>query len=1237
MSERVTMNGPRARAAVEARRRARLERQRSENAIQEERSKSAAANWAELKRRRAGEDPNRPRAPKAPADRNLAYMLPDGAWKGQRCFIIGGGPSLKGFDFSRLFGERVIAVNRAYEACPTADIMLAMDRRVYNMITEGRLGEDAKRKFEEFKGLKVWMRDVPGAMLLRDAGGTGLTKTLRDGVCNGNNTGYAALNLAICLGADPIYLLGFDMKGDGQGHQAWFHTGYQAEQGESVYKKFIGAFEKAAPEIKQRGVRVINLNPESALKAFEFGRVDEVLPKREGEAFFNGCLGFGDNFQQRPIIREMLRHSQTVYVRTALPEAYWDMPGVRFVHPGPINLSSQRKHMESLPKGTFLDSAPAGAPARSWRQEWPVQTAGAPGISISKHIKDNLKIENYDFTFPLKGEWIAAARRFMAGLNTHGKKLCIIRRPVERTEFNCPARNPKTEYFQLLIDRYKSEYFFLSLGALEEGREWYAGELTGIDAALDHGELPLTTIFALVSMADMTITTPGFFMPMAIALRARAFVIFGGHTAPEIHINPVMGTEMLGWAAPEPFCRCLNNVHDCKKDIPEARLIGAFEELKNRKREPAKWESLNRPALTPPPVADNEEPRIPEDIFFTGMYGFGDNLNQRPVIRHLAEKYRTVYLKTTVPEFYWDIPNVRFVFPDGVSVQHHSHAKHVFTIPLTTYDEKPADATPMRWHFKFQRIADEKTGEIKFYEEDQAGVAHEVPPPAEVLSIPEDERRRAGIPKDKYDYQLPVKREWIEAATNTLRGLQTQNKKICVVGPPTIREEWPCAARNPKAEYLQLIVDKYKDEYFFISLANLEEGKERLDGEITGIDAEFHHGELPLTTIIGLLKIADMTLTPPAWLLNLAIAVRAKVFTIFGGHAGPEFLLDPIQGLENVAWVAPRPFCNCWRLGHDCRKDIPKDEVLAKFEDLRARPKKLKEVTMGFPPGIGDVHWPAMILESFKERRGIDRLIVKFKEEWKYTSAFLQALPFIDEVRTNDTNLPFSFSLAGGHGRPLYVGKAGLDYMIDYGSSLERGVTFENVMPEYEVNWDYEIRGLEKYDAYCADLRRRCGGRLVVIYTSSLGGNQHWARTDWTLQDWMELARMIHRENGCKVVIVGMGFDHSYAVELKKLDVDDILIDLTGQTEILNTLAIIRAADLFMGFSCGLDMLAVKFRTPTVEFWPIKGISQGGVYSPAFMHSWLPPWARNSDAYIPVVYGPESRPELIFPKIRKFL
>ena len=244
-----------------------------EKKIKEEESRK---NWAELIQKGFGGTPGE--FPYMPVEsRHFSEILEDGAWKGQRCFIVGGGESLKGFDFSKLSGELVIGVNRAYEKVDCT-IMFAIDNKLYNWIVKGNLGQEAKEKFDNFKGHKVWIDSAkypyPKDIFLLDcAGSSGLSHSMKDGLFAGENSGYAALNLAVCLGANPIYLLGFDMGG-----KHW-HEDYPEKQSQSVYEKYKANFIKAAPELKQRGIKVINLNSDSALRCFEFGKFEDIRRK----------------------------------------------------------------------------------------------------------------------------------------------------------------------------------------------------------------------------------------------------------------------------------------------------------------------------------------------------------------------------------------------------------------------------------------------------------------------------------------------------------------------------------------------------------------------------------------------------------------------------------------------------------------------------------------------------------------------------------------------------------------------------------------------------------------------------------------------------------------------------------------------------------------------------------------------------------------------------------------------
>jgi len=208
------------------------------------------------------------------------------AWKGRRCFIIGGGPSLKNVDLDLLRNEITIGINRAYEKL-TPSILFGVDPQMWGWVEQGKCGEESKRKFNEYKGYKVWMALLSkrGKMQLfppdfylvdeDDRGGYKIGTT--DLLSFKNNSGYGAINLAAALGANPIYLLGFDMQGDKQGKQKWWHDGYPIDYGEGVYPTYIDEINGFAPELKRAGFEVINLNPKSALKCFPFGEYRKVV------------------------------------------------------------------------------------------------------------------------------------------------------------------------------------------------------------------------------------------------------------------------------------------------------------------------------------------------------------------------------------------------------------------------------------------------------------------------------------------------------------------------------------------------------------------------------------------------------------------------------------------------------------------------------------------------------------------------------------------------------------------------------------------------------------------------------------------------------------------------------------------------------------------------------------------------------------------------------------------------
>jgi len=189
-------------------------------------------------------------------------------WQGQACVIVGGGPSLRKFPWWLLKSHRTIGINRAGESLQ-CDVHFGIDRTYWEHTAPSY-------------GVAVWVDDgnrrpeSVDVMLpaVGDLWDTKWSESLAVGLGRGGHSGYAALHLAYLLGADPIYLLGFDCRGE-DGQTAWWHKGYPGPKSNArVYERFAQSFEVAAKHIGDRR-RVVLLNhPDpnvdpSAVTAFE--------------------------------------------------------------------------------------------------------------------------------------------------------------------------------------------------------------------------------------------------------------------------------------------------------------------------------------------------------------------------------------------------------------------------------------------------------------------------------------------------------------------------------------------------------------------------------------------------------------------------------------------------------------------------------------------------------------------------------------------------------------------------------------------------------------------------------------------------------------------------------------------------------------------------------------------------------------------------------------------------------
>lgn len=224
---------------------------------------------------------------------DITQAIDSGAWTGRKCFLIGGGPSLRGFNWNLLSGYPTITINKAFAAYPKADINYAMDERVYTGLKYSPDKEwvDLRPIWNKFQGIKLFYRAHgtvfqfdPSVYYIPALNRNCLSMDLKAGIYGGTNSGYGALMLAIGLGATSIGLLGYDMKLDASTKATHFHTGYEGQDPEKLQFKlleFMKCFEDIAPAIKAIGVDVVNLNEYSGLTCFRKMKLEEFISVAE--------------------------------------------------------------------------------------------------------------------------------------------------------------------------------------------------------------------------------------------------------------------------------------------------------------------------------------------------------------------------------------------------------------------------------------------------------------------------------------------------------------------------------------------------------------------------------------------------------------------------------------------------------------------------------------------------------------------------------------------------------------------------------------------------------------------------------------------------------------------------------------------------------------------------------------------------------------------------------------------
>lgn len=189
-------------------------------------------------------------------------------WQGRTVVVMASGPSLTPpvVELVRRSSAPVLVTNNTHQAAPWADMLYAADLQWWEVHREAT---------RAFKGLKVSASDPPyeevKSLRITDAEGYD-----PDPECirTGGNSGYACVHIAAQAGAKRILLCGFDMRG---GHWHPDHERPLRTTPPITYDRWIARFGTLAPEMRARGIDVVNCTPRSALRCFPLADLEGCL------------------------------------------------------------------------------------------------------------------------------------------------------------------------------------------------------------------------------------------------------------------------------------------------------------------------------------------------------------------------------------------------------------------------------------------------------------------------------------------------------------------------------------------------------------------------------------------------------------------------------------------------------------------------------------------------------------------------------------------------------------------------------------------------------------------------------------------------------------------------------------------------------------------------------------------------------------------------------------------------
>ena len=293
--------------------------------------------------------------------------------------------------------------------------------------------------------------------------------------------------------------------------------------------------------------------------------------------------------------------------------------------------------------------------------------------------------------------------------------------------------------------------------------------------------------------------------------------------------------------------------------------------------------------------------------------------------------------------------------------------------------------------------------------------------------------------------------------------------------------------------------------------------------------------------------------------------------------------------VEHIWYFKPEQFETILkRCGFKDIKYIDKEPTKIVFSITKPEQNRIKIL---LPPGVGDVYWPLVKLQSFLKNKGIVPPVdvaVAVPRAKKFDSherafPFLEMFPFLhstNEALFNKRD-PIWKEAYLEEGRSIFDDVLGCDYFLTWNGYLRAGKTLEEVNPEYECNWDlprfvslneenYRLNSIKKY------------GKYLVIYWVFAGTGALILR-QFSVDKIAACINEIVKKTGLTPILVGAIWDNE-DIELQKLRklLPKNTIDLRAKTSLEEVFGLMRGAKAVIGANSGITIMSAVFGVKTI-------------------------------------------------------